>query len=133
MSQDDVTGSLFGLKLRGDATDAFDFDVETTDATNPGFVVAQSTTTAIAATWFHLAGVYDTSAGGTLKIYVDGALQANAAVQQSVLASTGHFVMGRGLYDGAMGSFLNGTLDNVEVYSGALTDAEVAAIYAAEK
>ena len=133
VSQDDVTGSLFGLKLRGDATNAFDFDVETTDVTNPGFIVAQSTTTATTQTWFHLAGVHDASGSGALLIYVDGALQANAAIGQSVLPSSGHLVIGRGLYNGATGSFLNGTLDEVEVHAAALTGAQVEAIYDAEK
>jgi hypothetical protein len=132
LSQDDVTGSLFGLKLRGDGTNTFDFDVETSDVMTPGFVVAQSTTTAVAATWVHLAGVYDASAG-SLTLYVNGAAQADAAVGQSLLASSGHFVIGRGLYNGVTGSFLNGTLDEVEVHAAALTSAQVAAIYAAEQ
>jgi hypothetical protein len=133
VSEDDVTGSLFGLKLRGDGTNDFDFDVETSDVMNPGFVVAQSTSTAQATVWTHLAGVYDASGSGALKVYVNGALQANAAVGQSLLAATGHLVIGRGLYNGVTGSFLNGTLDEVAVYSGALSDAQVAAIYAAQK
>jgi hypothetical protein len=131
-SQDDVEGSLFGLKLRADTND-FDFDVETSDVLNPGFVVAQSTTAGVAATWVHLAGVYNASNGGTLKIYVNGTLQANAAVGQAILPSTGHFVIGRGLYNGVMGSFLNGTLDELEVFSGALTDTEVQTIYGAQE
>lgn len=131
-SQDDVTGSLFGLKLRGDATNEFDFDVETTDLTNPGFVVAQSKTIAQVQTWVHLAGVYDASGGGTLSLYVNGALETSAPVGQSVLPSSGHFVVGRGLYNGVSGSFLNGTLDELEVHSAALTGAQVAAVYAAE-
>jgi hypothetical protein len=132
LSQDDTTGSLFGLKLRGDATNDFDFDVETTDVTNPGFVVAQSTTVAQALTWVHLAGVYDASGAGTLKLYVNGALQASAAINQTLLPSSGHFVIGRGLYNGVKGSFFNGTIDEVEVHAAALTDAQVAAIYGAE-
>jgi Concanavalin A-like lectin/glucanases superfamily len=132
-SQDDVTGSLFGLKLRGDATNAFDFDVETTDVTNPGFIVAQSSVTAVAQTWVHLAGVYDSSGAGTLTVYVNGVLQETAAIGQSVMASTGHFVVGRGLYNGVTGSFVNGTLDEVEVHASALTSAQVAAVYAAEE
>jgi hypothetical protein len=77
----------------------------------------------------HLAGVYDASGGGALKVYVDGSLQANAAVGQTLLAATGHFVIGRGLYNGATGSFLGGTVDDVAVYDVALTDAQVAAVY----
>ncbi|MGD0527316.1 MAG: LamG domain-containing protein [Polyangiaceae bacterium] len=129
LSEDDVTGSLFALKLRGDGSNQFDFDIEKTDTTTPAFVVAQSTTVAQAATWVHLAGVYDASGGGALKVYVDGSLQADAAVGQALLAATGHFVIGRGLYNGVTGSFLGGTVDDVAVYGVALTDAQVAAIY----
>jgi hypothetical protein len=132
-SQDDVTGSLFGLKLRGDGTDAFDFDVEMSDATNPPFIVAQSTVTAQAQTWVHLAGVYDTNGAGTLTIYVNGMLQESAAIGSTVMASTGHFVIGRGLYDAVTGSFVNGIIDEVEVHSAALTSAQVAAVYEAEQ
>jgi hypothetical protein len=133
VSEDDVNGSLFGLKLRGDGTNQFDFDVETSDIMNPGFVVAQSTSTAQTGTWVHLAGVYDASGKGALKLYVDGVLQANANVGQPLPSASGHLLLGRGLYNGATGSFLHGTLDEVAVYDGALTDAQIGAIYAEQK
>jgi hypothetical protein len=132
-SEDDVNGSLFGLKLRGDGSNQFDFDAETSDALSPGFVVAQSTTTATANVWVHLAGVYDASGTGTMKLYVNGSLEASSAVGQSLIGATGHFVIGRGLYNDGKGSFVNGTLDEVAVYGGALTDAQVAAIYTSQK
>jgi Concanavalin A-like lectin/glucanases superfamily len=133
VSEDDATGSLFGLKLRGDASSQFDFDAELTDAQNPAFVVAQSTSLAQATTWVHLTGVHDASGSGAMKTYVNGVLQANAAVGQTLLGATGHFLIGRGLYDGVAGSFLDGTVDEVAVYGSALTDAQVAAIYDAQK
>jgi hypothetical protein len=133
LSEDDVNGSLFGLKLRGDGSDQFDFDVELTDGTSPAFVVAQSTSTAQVSTWVHLAGVRDTGGGGAVKLYVNGALQANAALGQALLAASGHFVIGRGLYNGASGSYFHGTLDEIAVYDVALTDAQVATIYDAQR
>jgi hypothetical protein len=133
VSEDDVIGSLFGLKLRGDNSNQFDFDVETSDVMSPGFVVAQATSTAQASTWVHLAGVYDADGAGTMKMYVNGAPEATAAVGHTLLGATGHLVIGRGLYNGATGSFVNGTLDEVAVYAGALSDAQVAAMYAAQK
>jgi hypothetical protein len=133
LSEDDVTGSLFGLKLRGDGSNQFDFDAERTDTTNPAFVVAQSTSTAQAGSWVHLAGVYDASGTGVLKVYVDGVPQANAAVGQPLLSATGHFLIGRGLYNGAAGSYLDGTIDEVAVYDVALTDAQISAVYAAQQ
>ncbi len=129
LSQDDVEGSLFGLKLRGDGSDEFDFDVETSDTVNPPFIVAQSTATATASAWVHLAGVYDATGAGTLTVYVDGLPRPPTSIGQSVMASTGHFVIGRGLYNDVTGSFVNGVIDDVEVHSVALTQAQVDAIY----
>ena len=133
VSEDDVNGSLFALKLRGDKSNEFDFDVETSDVISPGFVVAESTSTAQASIWVHLTGVYKAGGQGLLKLYVNGSPQATATVGQPLVAATGHLVIGRGLYNGVVGSFLNGTLDNVAVYGGALSDAQVAEIYAAQK
>jgi hypothetical protein len=137
LSEDDVNGSLFGLKLRGN-DNHFDFDMETSDQLNPGFVVAESDPDAgvglgVASAWTHLVGVYDASGTGNVTLYVNGALIANAAVGQAILAATGHFLIGRGLYNDAVGSYLNGTIDEVAVYDGALTGAQVATIYAAQQ
>jgi hypothetical protein len=129
LSEDAVRGSAFGLKLRGDGTNDFDFDVETSDAPNPGFLVAESTTKAQPLVWVHLAGVYDANAKGTLKLYVNGALEATIAAGQTFAAAGGHFVIGRGLYNGTIGSYFTGTLDEVAVYDTALSDAEVKAVF----
>jgi hypothetical protein len=133
LSEDDVTGSLFGVKLRGDGSRQFDFDAELTDVQTPPFIVAQSTTVAQAGTWVHLAGVYDASGAGTLKLYVNGAVEANAAIGRSLVAATGRFLIGRGLYNGVAGSYFAGTVDDVAVYDVALTDAQIATLYAAQK
>jgi hypothetical protein len=132
VSEDDVNGSLFALKLRGDGTDTFDFDVETSDVVSPGFLVAQSTSTAQASVWVHLAGVYDASLD-LLKVYVNGVLATASGVDQPLVAASGHFVIGRGLYNDTEGSFLEGTLDDVAAYDCALTDAQVAAVYAVKR
>ncbi len=133
LGQDDALGSLFALKLRGDGTNTFDFDVETSDALNPGFLVAQSTTTAMAGAWVHLAGVYDAGWRGrtrlVLTVYVNGSRAATKSVPQQLLRATGHFVLGRGLYNGAPGSYVDGVVDDVAVYDVALSDAQIGAIY----
>ncbi len=133
LGEDDVNGSLFGLKLRGDGSNQFDFDVELSDGMTPSFVVAQSTSVAQASTWVHLAGVRDASGAGAAKVDVNGSLQANAALGQALLAASGHFLIGRGLYNGAWGSYFHGTLDEVAVYDVALSDAQVATLYAAQR
>ena len=60
----------------------------------------------------------------------DGALQAGAALGMPVLGASGHLVIGRGLYNSVNGSFFKGTLDGIVVYEGAMSDAQVAALYA---
>ena len=54
-------------------------------------------------------------------------------VGQALLAATGHFELGRGLYNDVAGAYLHGTIDEVEVFDGALTDAQVASVYAMQK
>ena len=130
VSEDDVNGSAFGLKLRGDSSNTFDFDFQTSDTVSPGFVVAQSKSTAVASAWTHLAGVYDKSGGGAIEVYVNGVMEAKSAFAESLVAPRGHLLIGRGLYNGAAGSFVNGVIDDVEVHDAALTDADVAAIFA---
>jgi hypothetical protein len=130
VSEDDVHGSAFALKLRGDGTNDYDFDFETSDRMSPGFLVAQSTSTAELSVWVHLAGVYDASGKGALKVYVNGALEATTPSGQPFPAAKGHFVLGRGLYNGVIGSFFHGTLDEVAVYAGALSDGQISALFA---
>ncbi len=133
ISEDDVNGSSFGLKLRGDNGNPFDFDFETSDVMSPGFVVAQSRSVGAADTWTHLAGVYDASGGGAIRVYVNGVMEAQAPFAEVPLAPKGHFVIGRGLYNGVTGSFVNGVIDEVEVHAAALGDAEITAIYEATR
>ena len=130
VSEDGVTGSIFGLKLRGDGTHTFDFDLETSDVTNPGFIVAQSTSTARAQEWVHLASVYDAAGKGAAKLYVNGILESLTSVVPPIAATATRFVMGRGLYDGVAGSYLCGAIDEVTVYDGALSETQIAALYA---
>jgi hypothetical protein len=69
--------------------------------------------------WTHVAATYD---GSMLRIYVDGQ-QANASVATgSIVASTRDLWLGRAPW----GEGFTGTLDEVRVYSRALTAAEIA-------
>jgi hypothetical protein len=133
LSEDDKVGSLFTLKLRGDNSSQFDFDLETSDTVSPGFVVAQSKTLASKGVWVHLAGVYDASNSGAAAIYVNGVNEATAAVNQGVLGTVGDFLIGRGRYNNANTSYVLGTIDQVAVYGGPLTGDQVSAIYAAQQ
>lgn len=119
VSQDGASNSAFFLQYSGqDHKLAFSFVG----------VRALAPVTVEANHWYHMVGVRD-AASGTLKLYVDGKL---AATQNACLgdASSGHTVIGRGQYGGNQVDFLNGAADQVHVYDRALTDAEVAQLYA---
>lgn len=83
-------------------------------------------TTLITGVWYHVAGVWDPTAG-TISTYVNGQLDRQLSTTGSLAASTGDLVIGR---DGNSSSnYLNGTLDNLRVYDSALTASQITALY----
>jgi hypothetical protein len=78
--------------------------------------------------WYHLTGVRDAEAG-TIKLYVDGRLAATKSVCLAD-AAPGHTVIGRGQYGGNPVDFLDGAVDQAHLYDRALSDTEVAALFA---
>ena len=76
-----------------------------------------------------MAGVYDASAQ-TLSLYVNGALQ-QTVTYAAAWKATGHTEIGRGKYSGGSVDFVNGKIDDVRLYSAALSAAAISAIAAA--
>jgi len=76
-------------------------------------------------TWFHLAGVAN---AGTFYFYVNGELAGSVAFSGAATSATAPFTVGRN----GLGATepVNGQIDEVAVYTKALTAAEVAAHYA---
>jgi hypothetical protein len=72
-------------------------------------------------TWTHLAATYD---GTTLRLYVNGNQVGTRAVAGPLLTSSGVLRMGG---NGVWGEFFRGRLDDVRIYSRALTAAEIQA------
>ena len=72
-------------------------------------------------TWHHVAATYD---GTTLKLYVDGALDASQTMPVFNTTGTGFLV---GYTGNAATEYLNGRIDEVRVYNTALTPAQVMA------
>ncbi len=70
--------------------------------------------------WTQLTGVFD-PVDQTVSLYLDGALAATAADQDSWKAGGG-LLIGGGLRNGAAAGFLTGSVDDVEVVSGAVAD-----------
>ncbi len=81
--------------------------------------------------WYHLVGVRD-HATGEARLYVDGVPAAAVPAGPDVV-STGPLSVGRAKYAGNPTDYWSGAVDQVHAYDRALTDAEVAALYAAEK
>ncbi len=92
-------------------------------------LVGSSDQFALGGQWIHLAVVYSLS---SMKLYVDGVLNKTIAwvgtagsVTQSTAPRLGLTLDGTG--------FANGSLDDVRLYTSALSDAEIMALYNAER
>lgn len=79
-------------------------------------------------TWYHVAGVYNSTAG-TMELFVNGVSQG-ATAYTSGWKATGHTLIGRGKWAGAGVDFVNGAIDDARLYDRALTPSEIAALAA---
>jgi RHS repeat-associated protein len=104
--------------------DRFAFSRTTADSDDSSALRATSNVAPTLGQWTHLTGVYDTAAG-KMKLYVNGVLQTTTAATGGWNA-TGTYVVGRAKWAGAATNLWMGSIDDVRVYSGALTDAQVA-------
>jgi alpha-tubulin suppressor-like RCC1 family protein len=120
-----TTVSGFYLQFIG-GLDQFALAMIPGDTTANGATNALSTTRATAGTWYHLVGVDNVSAG-TLSLYVNGGLQATVAYTGSWQA-TGNTMIGQGMYSGNQVDFVSGKIDDVSLYSSALTAAQIATL-----
>ena len=79
-----------------------------------------STVPAAKGSWVHLVGVYDAQTG-QIKLYVNGALQGSASISFPWNA-TGPVNIGRVLQSGASNGYWPGSIDEIRIYQGAITD-----------
>jgi hypothetical protein len=77
-------------------------------------------------TWVHLAGTYD---GTSIKLYVDGTLQATA-VFPGLMKNTGSEYTGIGVRASLDGYYFPGRLDDARIYSRALSASEIGTVRA---
>jgi hypothetical protein len=82
-------------------------------------VVVFGTTALAANTWAHLAVSYD---GATMRLYVNGVQVASQAQTGNIAISTSPLQIGG---DSLYGQYFQGTIDEVRVYSTALTAAQI--------
>jgi hypothetical protein len=85
-----------------------------------------------AGTWHHVAGVY---ADRDIKIYLNGELRDNKTFELETGSTTPdkNLVIGARSYDSTIKSFFGGKIDDVRIYDGALSDAEIWALYESGK
>jgi alpha-L-arabinofuranosidase len=114
----------FFLQLRGD-TGTFAFSRLPTDADGTATYVS-APTAPVTGTWYHIVGVAD-AAAGTITLYVDGQSMGSTTFN-SGWAANGNTLIGHGLYSGGQVDFVNGSIDDVELFSSALSAAQVAAL-----
>lgn len=119
---DTVAG--FFLQLRED-TGTLSFARLPSDANGIATFVAASTAPEIG-TWYHIVGVNDATAG-TITMYLDGRSMGSAAYS-SGWEATGNTLIGHGLYNGDQVDFVNGSIDEVQLFSTALSAEQVAAL-----
>jgi len=87
------------------------------------------TTELIAGTWYHLVGTYD---GSTMKLYVNGVLEGTVGRSGPIIPDGCDLVIGGSNLGGCgfQGMFtVNGKVDEVALYSRALSESEVADLY----
>jgi hypothetical protein len=88
---------------------------------------AYSTSTVQAGVWTHLVGVYD-SAAGRIKLYVNGVLNSDVACVCAWQA-TGSLTIGRAKWDGNPTDWWQGGIDDVRIFRGVLTPAQITYLY----
>jgi hypothetical protein len=98
-------------------------------ASNNGVASAPtSTTTVNDDVWHQIVGVY--TAGGSQRIYVDGAPVETAVAAAPIVAEPAAILIGGVNSGGSPVASFDGLVDDVQVYSAALTDAQIRYLFA---
>lgn len=106
-----------------DSTNQARFLVFTNNST---FAYVVSTSSVIDGNWHHIAGTYD---GSNVKLYIDGVYQGASALSGTVNAGT-NIGIGRASDIGDNTPNYSGMIDDVAIFSRALSASEVASLYA---
>ena len=115
------------LQLRGD-TGTFAFTVPDADSDN-SVTIADSGVQPVVGQWYQLTGVANASAN-TISIYVNGVLE-NTASFSDWWSATGNTLIGHGFYNGAATDYVNGSVDNVQIFPVALSATQVLGLHEA--
>ncbi|MFU8854671.1 LamG domain-containing protein [Micromonospora sp. SL1-18] len=105
--------------------------VTSADVTGSATATVSSTSPAEAGVWTHVACVYD-AGRSQLRLYVNGALEGTLAISFTPMASSGPLLVGRTLYRDQFVDKWAGAVDDIGVYQGAMTDAQVKVLHDAQ-
>jgi hypothetical protein len=114
-----VSASGFYIQYRQDIG-RFAFAMQLADA-DTSSVFASAPSPPIASVWYHLAGVYD---GANLNFYLNGSLVASTP-RGVAWKAVGNTLVGRAQYAGLPTDFWPGLIDDVRIYSRALSGQEI--------
>ena len=96
------------------------------DGTTPGFYDLRSTTALTAGTWYHVAAAYD---GTNLIIYINGEQDAIRNIgSKTLFTNAGPLRIGRIKESGRYFYPFDGLIDEVRVYSSALSESDIGAL-----
>ncbi|MDQ6941135.1 MAG: LamG domain-containing protein [Candidatus Eremiobacteraeota bacterium] len=116
-----------GYSLQLSPTNTLKVWANTTGA--PGYVQLNGVTVLTPGTAYHVVATYD---GTTAKLYVNGVLDATAPGASSIsYANIGTYGLSIGAGQSTSRNVFNGTVDDVSVFSSALSSTQVTAHYAA--
>lgn len=135
---DDLNGNHTLVSQRGTHESAFwikhfpgtgkwEMSVTDADSTTAAQASVASQTSVNAGEWTHLVGVYD-AGRKQLRLYVNGVLEGTTSLTFDVMPSTGALTVGRTLWHDEDSNYWVGSIDELAVYQGAMTDVQVKAI-----
>jgi hypothetical protein len=124
VSQDGNNISGFFLQYNKGA-DRWGFVMYGADSTGATRYEVVGTQTPELNAWYHLIGVYDSTAH-TIKLYVNGLFRQAAFANP--WPALGAFQVGRARWNGVNTDFWAGTIDGVHAYQRALTDTDIATL-----
>ncbi|MGW1094177.1 LamG domain-containing protein [Streptomyces sp. NPDC002455] len=101
------------------------FSKYASDAVGAAAVRSYSTTPPVVNTWTHLAGVYN-AASNTIQLFVNGVPQGQPVVSTAAWNASGPMQFGRFRSGSTYVENLNGSLDEVRIWSRAVADEEIA-------
>jgi len=124
------TSPYDGWSMRVTPTGKVDWLFRTDDSPQSDAIHVTSTAALSSSTWYHLVFAYDGSADVSgMTIYIDGSVAATTTIYNSMTGTTNttaDFYIGS--RDGSA-SFMNGTIDEVGIWSRELSSADVTALY----